>query len=98
MPGFFALCAFGILCLVVIGYVGCCRRGDGMSQWLPAQDSRAGVRPVERGTRLAWAEEDRREQMGRTLLALQQDLQRRRDWERQERQDRQIFEAMKRVS
>jgi hypothetical protein len=94
MPGFFALCAFGILCLVVIGYVGCCRRGDGMSQWLPAQDPREDVRDLARGSRLAWTEEDRREQMGRALLALQQDLQRRRD---RERHDRQIFESMKRA-
>jgi hypothetical protein len=95
MPGFFALCAFGILCLVVIGYVGCCRRGDGMSQWLPAQDPREDVRDLARGSRLAWTQEDRAEQVGRALLALQQDLQRRRD---RERQDRQIFESMKRVS
>jgi hypothetical protein len=95
MPGFFALCAFGILCLVVIGYVGCCRRGDGMSKWLSAQDQAAAVRGLERGARLAWTQEDRAEQVGRALLALQQDLQRRRD---RERQDRQIFESMKRVS
>jgi hypothetical protein len=94
MLGFYGLVAIGILCLVVIGYVGCCRRGDGMSQWLSAQDPRDGMQPVERGSRLAWTEEDRREQMGRALLALQQDLQRRRD---RDRQDRQIFESMKRA-
>jgi hypothetical protein len=52
------------------------------------------MQTVERGSRLAWTEEDRREQMGRALLALQQDLQRRRD---RDRQDRQIFESMKRA-